>query len=161
MFEGGDEVVVSLCLGILSALLSGKIKLNQAEAILLLDLLPFLAELKDHPEEHISTLAAELHVRIITRDQSWFSNADKSGMSHISSCRTLLYINLPDPVDTPALYHKDVEQILAELRDPLLPVRAQALVALRKLVLSKDEFARSNKAKILDIFQTQLRDSDR
>jgi hypothetical protein len=47
MFEGGDEVVVSLCLSILSALLSGqKIKLNQAESILLLDLLPFLGELK-------------------------------------------------------------------------------------------------------------------
>jgi hypothetical protein len=64
-------------------------------------------------------------------------------------------------IETPPAMRKDVEQILAELRDPLLPVRAQALVALRKLVLAKDEFARSNKDRILDIFQTQLRDSDR
>lgn len=142
MFEGGDEVVVSLCLSILSALLSGqKIKLNQAESILLLDLLPFLGELKDHPEEHISTLATELHVRIIARDRSWFSDSTTE-------------------TETPSLFRKDVEQILAELRDPLLPVRAQALVALRKLVLAKDEFARANRDKILDIFQTQLRDSD-
>ena len=112
MFEGGDEVVVSLCLSILSALLSGqKIKLNQAESILLLDLLPFLGELKvqtphhavtsphiggriptvyclcmamqDHPEEHISTLATELHVRIITRDRSWFSDSTtETGNTH-------------------------------------------------------------------------------
>jgi hypothetical protein len=50
MFEGGDEVVVSLCLSILSALLSSqKVKLSQAESILLLDLLPFLGELKVPP----------------------------------------------------------------------------------------------------------------
>jgi hypothetical protein len=31
--------------------------------------------MQDHPEEHISTLATELHVRIITRDRSWFSDS--------------------------------------------------------------------------------------
>lgn len=46
LFEGGDEVVGSLCLGILSALLSGAVRLNEAESILLLDLLPYLRELK-------------------------------------------------------------------------------------------------------------------
>jgi len=79
LFEGGDEVVGSLCLGILSALLSGAVRLNEAESILLLDLLPYLRELKDHPEEHIRVLATELHVRIISRDRSWFD--DKPGGS--------------------------------------------------------------------------------
>jgi len=141
LFEGGDEVVGSLCLGILSALLSGAVRLNEAESILLLDLLPYLRELKDHPEEHIRVLATELHVRIISRDRSWFD--DKPG-SH--------------PPHSPQ--KRDVELILADLRDPLLPVRGQALVALRNLVLARDEFAKSNRDKLLDIFQAQLRGSD-
>jgi hypothetical protein len=34
---------------------------------------------QDHPEEHIRVLATELHVRIISRDRSWFD--DKPGGS--------------------------------------------------------------------------------
>ena len=119
--------------------------------------------MQDHPEEHISTLATELHVRIITRDRSWFSDSTtETGNTHSRIFfRGVTFHETIARTETPSLFRKDVEQILAELRDPLLPVRAQALVALRKLVLAKDEFARANRDKILDIFQTQLRDSDR
>lgn len=82
-------------------------------------------------------------------------------MTHLLPCVSNHDTTARALTETPSLFRKDVEQILAELRDPLLPVRAQALVALRKLVLAKDEFARANRDKILDIFQTQLRDSDR
>ncbi len=81
MLEGGDEVAVALCLSILSALLSGKIKISQSECVLLQDLLPYLHELKEHTERHISQLSSELFSRIITKDSTWFDHEQgPSGM---------------------------------------------------------------------------------
>lgn len=54
-----------------------------------------------------------------------------------------------------------IKEILEGLSNPLVPIRAHALVSLRKMVLSKDSITTKNLDKILNIFVKQLFDSDR
>ncbi len=55
----------------------------------------------------------------------------------------------------------DLKDILKDLSDPLIPVRASGLVALRKLVLCKDPTIEHQLDKVVDIFLTQLQDTER
>lgn len=144
LLSNQDIETLHLALGILNVLLNGNIKLEQGEEILLFELTPELENLTIHQESSIRQLAEILHNKINARDQSWLK-ADAS-------------------VETSNSHPKDpkekIKEILKDLNDPLLPVRAAGLVELRKLVLSKDPIAEKNLDKVLNIFKTQIFDED-
>jgi hypothetical protein len=139
-FPSSDtEDISTLCLAILEMLLSGKVrKVDKSEEILVFDLLPPLKLLQSHPNAYIATSARTLYTKIITRDQSWLKTEDE--VQHESQ--------------------KNFEEALKDINDPLIPVRAHGLIALRRLVLAKDAHTMKNLNMIINIFQAQLHDEE-
>lgn len=141
LLSSQDVETLTLSLGIMNILLNGSIKIGQDEELLLLELIPELELLTTHEENSISELANTLFHKISSRDQSWLKSEKIT------------------PSETKESKEK-IKDILRDLNDPLLPVRASGLVALRRLVLAKDPIAEKNLDRILTIFKTQIFDDD-
>eukprot|EP01114_Cavostelium_apophysatum_P022840 TRINITY_DN8403_c0_g1_i1.p1 TRINITY_DN8403_c0_g1~~TRINITY_DN8403_c0_g1_i1.p1 ORF type:complete len:982 (-),score=260.75 TRINITY_DN8403_c0_g1_i1:105-3050(-) len=139
--EPPDQDTLALALGVLSTLLNGSVKVKKEEEILLFDLLPELEAIAESTtNEEIHQLASETRMKIMTRDPSWIA-----------------------PEETPSANESakfDIKEILKDLNDPLIPVRAHGLVTLRRMVLNRDAVAQKNLTKILNIFQTQIQHDD-
>ena len=135
-----DEETLSLTMVILDLLLNGEVKIKQEEEILLLDLVDDLDILCGSDSEQIADMASKLKTKITTRDSTWVTDTSAPASTE--------QYNLQD--------------ILKDINDPLIPVRAHGLIMLRRMVLVKDNVTKndSNLQKILDIFQTQLSDSE-
>jgi hypothetical protein len=101
-------------------------------------------------------------------------------LSHVSSHQILFKATEESP-STHKL-NEEIKRIMDDIRDPLLPVRAHGLIALRysihsiynfkfmqmdfyiftyrKLVLRKDPEVKKYATKVLDIFWSQINDED-
>ncbi len=172
MLASDDEEIIVLCLGLLKGLLSGawltffasissfcilihwynfpffttttgQMRISREEEVLLFDVVPLLEGLTRHERPEIGEAAAELRVRLAAQDRSWAA-------APTSTTTT----------DTSDTHETTIADVMRELSDPLLPVRAHGLVALRRLVLRRDPVALRNLDKIVGIFQAQLHDTD-
>jgi hypothetical protein len=134
-----DEETLTVSLGLLIALVSGTANIKKEEEFLFDDLLSDLDRLCFHDSEQVVELATEAKMKITSRGSSWtFDTTSSSQQSN-----------------------QDLKEILKDLNDPLIPVRAYGLVALRKLVLSRDSQAVKNLDKIVEVFINQMQDPER
>ena len=101
---------------------------------------------------NLAELASELRTKILVNDKStWVISEEKDENEDQDNNKVQKnpYYNI-----------EKLDKILKDLSDPLLPVRGHGLIALRRLVLAKDEDANLNFQKILSIFRNQLDDND-
>lgn len=116
-------------------------KLKQEEIILIYDLEPEIEVIEmNYPE--LAELASDLRTKILVNDKSaWVKSDDEDEIIENNGIENL-------------------DTILKDLSDPLLPVRGHGLIALRRLVLARNPDADKNLQKILSIFRNQLDDND-
>lgn len=154
--NGEDEDVaekhenISTALGILSALLAGGFSLEH--------------------EKHNNTLAefdarVQDIVPILQRLAKYLADAQIADMAAtallcIESKQYLLHVGIQEPDDADSRNNSKLTTILADLRDPLLPVRAHGVLQLRQLVLAKEPAMKKHVGRLLSIFETQLKDDD-
>lgn len=122
MLRGPSVETMGLSLQLLLGMLQGIGQLCKEDARLLQGVLPSLEPLKSHPDPELAATASDIAVAIATRSLRWVDN-DTGRTKGAGGAR-----GKADPM----------EEIKRDLQDPLLPVRAHALGALRKLVLKKD-----------------------
>lgn len=149
MLSNRDEETLGLALGLLSLMLSGEaVKFTKEEEVLIFDLTDELEVVHLLPNlcDQVKDLAAELRTRIIAGDRSKWVMSTEEQSRHEEDSKGK---------------KETLEDALKYLQDPLLPVRAQGLVALRKLVLDRDQsVVDENMDNVLTLFKTQLADSD-
>lgn len=125
--------------------------MKEEEIILIYDLEPELENIElNYP--NLAELASELRTKILVNDKStWVISEEKDENEDQDNNKVQKnpYYNI-----------EKLDKILKDLSDPLLPVRGHGLIALRRLVLAKDEDANLNFQKILSIFRNQLDDND-
>lgn len=125
--------------------------MKEEEIILIYDLEPELENIElNYP--NLAELASELRTKILVNDKStWVISEEKDENEDQDNNKGQKnpYYNI-----------EKLDKILKDLSDPLLPVRGHGLIALRRLVLAKDEDANLNFQKILSIFRNQLDDND-
>jgi hypothetical protein len=100
----------------------------------LVALLPLLEHVSASTDPHLADMARALRVTIIARDPSWADAGAAAGATGRCCAWGGAYISAAARASG-----VDITQVLAELRDPLPPVRAQALATLRK-VCQKSRF---------------------
>jgi hypothetical protein len=120
MLRSTSDETIGLSLQLLLAMLQGIGQLCQDDAKLLQGVLPTLEPLKSHSTPEIATVATDISVAIATRSLRWITDNNAPQGATVSD-------GASDPMD----------EIKRDLQDPLLPVRAHALGALRKLVLKR------------------------
>lgn len=142
-----DPEVLSLSLGILAAVVAGEVPISKADRGLMLGLAPLLERLLKHDDPLIVEMASEARMRILTRDPAWAGAG--AGPAHGSDDDD------PDDPDDASL-----ELVMQQLRDQLTPVRAHAVIQLRRLVLARHPKVVANAPKIVALLTSQLRDTD-
>ena len=144
MIETGRDENIMVSLELLTVLLGGMVHLNKDEAAVLASLLPLLEPLRAHAVPEIATKADDVAISIATRSTKWVNDKDGGGSD-------------------PAAQEEDrsaLSEVLRDLADEQLPVRAHALIALRRLVEAKDPVTTRNVPYILGLFESQLGDAD-
>ncbi len=130
------EEIAQVCMSLLQEMLPKLKGLKKHEETLLLDLVPLLQQI-GNGDEALFPQCAELVEKIK------------------SVCAAM---ELPqEPV---SLLEEDFDRILADLADPLLPVRAHALIGLRKLVLARDATTMAQFERVVAIFKSQMQSED-
>eukprot|EP01125_Pyxidicula_operculata_P000117 TRINITY_DN1016_c1_g1_i2.p1 TRINITY_DN1016_c1_g1~~TRINITY_DN1016_c1_g1_i2.p1 ORF type:complete len:1052 (+),score=239.37 TRINITY_DN1016_c1_g1_i2:468-3623(+) len=151
LIESDDEEVVHIAMSILLTVLKeGQMKLKKEEEILVFDMLNRIEQLKlstsSGSSEMIIEIATELHTTITSRDACWRVKEDEE--NQVNNTKS----------------SKDEEEVMkkiySELKDPLLPVRAHALISLRKFILSKNKYVTDHLEDIVNTLQQQLQDDD-
>ncbi|KAG2393977.1 hypothetical protein C9374_003741 [Naegleria lovaniensis] len=141
--ESLESVVMAL--GILSAILCGGISVKTLdEEQKLEDLKPILDRYKVYEHQQISEMASSALLSIDTKQYKEFHG------------------NFEEEYTEEQVIKIKFDHILQDLRDPLLPVRAHGVIALRDLVLEKKNNTLIEKQikNIFDILQSQLKDED-
>lgn len=87
------------------------------------DIVPVLEPLCFHRNLEIAQLANAVKLRIESKDSQWTSQTFTKGTQRI----LLIYVKDKQKVE--------IQELLTDLQSPLIPIRASALVGLRKLVL--------------------------
>ena len=138
-----EESMAQLCLGLLEEMLPKLSGLKKHEESLLSDLIPMLQNV-GHRIKALFLPCATL----IDRIKEIAAKAKDE-------------IAVPPPSDDGEEKNADdFEKVLKDVTDPLLPVRAHALISLRKLVLAKDKVTLANFHRVLEIFSQQMQNSD-
>ncbi|EAL68518.1 hypothetical protein DDB_G0278691 [Dictyostelium discoideum AX4] len=145
-----DIESLTLSLGILTTLLTGEIKVRKDEEIIIFDLLSLVEQLSYHSNEMISTMASQIKTIITAKKPIWLINDNNNNNSNIND----------DNNNSPNEQGNKLKEILNDLSHPLLPIRAHALIELRRLVLSKSGLIEQNLKNVLEIFKTQVNDDD-
>jgi hypothetical protein len=122
-----------LVLQILEHFLAARPTLPSEIVVMVYDLLPLLRELP------LTDSALRDRVCALIHSRSWAESP---------------------PEQTELAHEYSLREILQEIRDPLLPVRAHGLLRLRRLVLRRDEQALRNLDKIFALFETQSHDPE-
>jgi len=136
-----DEEMLQIALTILDTMLHSGRTIDRAEELPLFDLVAPLRLIGQLPRESLASSATALHDLIVNRDISWARPSDSSGSVNTDSVNAL-------------------ESALRDLTDPLLPVRAHGLIALRRLVLARDPHTMQHLTRVIEIFRTQLQEDD-
>lgn len=136
-----DEDMLHIALNILDTMLHSGRAIDRAEELLLFDLVAPLRLIGQFPRESLASSATALHDKIVNRDISWAQTSTSSVSVNDDSVNAL-------------------ESALRDLNDPLLPVRAHGLIALRRLVLARDPHTMQHLTRVVEIFRTQLQDDD-
>lgn len=136
-----DEDMLQIALNILDTMLHSGRAIDRAEELLLFDLVAPLRLIGQFPRESLASSATALHDKIVNRDISWAQTRTESVSVNDDSVNAL-------------------ESALRDLNDPLLPVRAHGLIALRRLVLARDAHTMQHLTRVTEIFRTQLQDDD-
>ena len=162
LLANADEEITLISLNLLDQLLSGIIKIKKEEEVIVFDLLEPLERISETcPNQIAAEIAAKLYKKISERSPDWTemefegtqdSNTNESNKNDKTANKAKKRFN---DYELPS-----IQDILRELSDPLLPVRAHGLICLRKLVLSKSQIAQKNLDKILGIFQNQINEED-
>ncbi|EGC31098.1 hypothetical protein DICPUDRAFT_95597 [Dictyostelium purpureum] len=142
-----DIESLTLSLGILTTLLTGEITVRKDEEIIVFDLLTLVEQLSYHSNEIISTMASQIKTIITAKKPIWLTDQQQDGEGD-------------DHLTTAKEQGDKLKEILKDLSDPLLPIRAHALIQLRKMVLSKSGLIEQNLNNVLEIFKTQIGDDD-
>ncbi|KAL9655140.1 hypothetical protein ABK040_008916 [Willaertia magna] len=133
-----------MALGILSTILCGSIPVRTVEEEeKLQDLKPILERIKSHKDQQIAEMASTALLSIDTKEYRKI-HTDVKEYSEEEKIKVKF------------------DSILQDLRDPLLPVRAHGVFALRDLVLEnkKNELVHAQLKNIFNILQAQLKDDD-
>ncbi|EFC41592.1 predicted protein [Naegleria gruberi] len=141
--EDALESVV-MALGILSAILCGGISVNTIQdEEKLEDLKPILNRYKSHEQQQISEMASTALLSIDTKQYRE------------------VHGNIEEISEDEKIKMK-FDQILQDLRDPLLPIRAHGVISLKDLVLEqkKNAIIQKQLQNIFHILQAQLKDED-
>ena len=157
MLSNRDEKIVMISLVLLSTLLNGEVKISRAEEILLYELVDELDHISysSSYNEEMRELASSLRVQIIASDKKAWRIPDDTPSSPSSS----------SPSSSPSsskgkTAEEELKEIMELLGDPLMPVRAHGLIQLRHFILGKSSSSTANRDLILDIFKSQLNDTD-
>ncbi len=134
--ENLSDTVAQLCVGMLAELVPHLRGLQKHEETLLSDLVPLLQQLG-------------------SRDSEFTRNCGELIDAINSVLRSAIPAHVSQNDDDSSF-----SSVLRDIGDPLLPVRAHALVALRKLVLLRDQETMSQFSKVVSIFSTLLRSDD-
>ena len=106
--------------------------------------------------EHTSVKGKEKSVKASFESAKMDAGAVKNDENQIKTSS-----NLKDKLnDNSAGLKSSYQQALAELKDPLLPVRGHALIALRKLIEEKDPDTLEQKDFLMEAFRRNLQDED-
>ncbi len=153
--------LVHLIFSVLSVFTTGMIKIEYSVKNELQSLIPDLVELKLlYGHSDLSEMANSLYISIAT----YCGIKTESKLETNATSNTVLIEevendnecveNLSDAKDEYYLAMKDAT-------DPLIPVRAHGLVALRKLIEKKDQKCLENKQKLTDLYMRNLKNEDR
>ena len=106
--------------------------------------------------EHTSVKGKEKSVKASFENVKMDAGSVKSDENQIKTSS-----NLKDKLnDNSASLKSSYQQALSELKDPLLPVRGHALIALRKLIEEKDPETLEQKDFLMEEFRRNLQDED-
>ncbi|XP_004348930.1 hypothetical protein CAOG_02180 [Capsaspora owczarzaki ATCC 30864] len=151
MLQNDDVETVVMCLSLLGAVLAGAVELSVRDASLLASLGPVLDETgrRFADDETIVELIADLRVNLHTRHGS-------EAQEGASSSEAAADAAAKRTAESEAASAASFELVLEQLRDPLLPVRAHALIELRNKILARDSTTVSRIKMVLAVFQSQL-----
>ena len=146
--------ILHLILSIISIFTTGLVELDTNVKKDLQVFLPILNDLKtSHKNEELSIMAESVYMSIAT--YCGIKSNDKNLFTQTSSNKKVLIEEIDDNNNV-----DDYEKALRDLNDPLLPVRAHGLVALRKLIDKKHEKCIQNKNTLIDIFIKNIKSDD-
>lgn len=134
---------ITMALGLLSTLIVGVFGNEQEQGPELNqrfeDLVPVLQRYTKHPLPEIAEMVSTALLSIQSKEYSSVKEQKE---------------------DEDAKIKAKLHSILADLRDPLLPVRAHGVQTLRELILQKNPKLQTYMKQIMSIFQVQLKDED-
>jgi len=150
MLSSDNQDLIDLSLALVNLLLSGGVTLEVGEELLIFDMVPQLERLTSHSDADTARLARELCSQALTKDPQWRSASIPSPRTGSST----------EDRFSGAATEESIRTVLRDIGDPLLPVRAHGLIALRRLVLRQDEVTLRNLDRVLKIFRAQLHHTD-
>ncbi|KAL0481746.1 hypothetical protein AKO1_012363, partial [Acrasis kona] len=131
---------ITMALGLLSAILNGAVPIQEQERVQLQDLIPILSSIRDD-DQQVSEMCSACLLSIRTQSYTIHHDKGSNESDRIKMC---------------------IDNVLSDLKDPLLPIRAHGIMCLRNLVL-KDGHHPIMKQQIesmLNIFVAHLKDDD-
>ena len=138
MLAVGDRESMFISLGLLETMLSGIVRIGGDDAKALDGMVPVLGPLTKSDDPEIAAMASAIRIAIATRNPRWAGGGGASAPEEAGPKRMAL------------------DAVLVELQDPIVPVRAHAVMELRKLVLARDEATLANVPMLLGLFAEQL-----
>lgn len=134
-----DDELCGVVVGLLDAILGSGATFQKHQEVLLLDLVPALQDAcASMSLPQLKAQCMEVCTRILDPNAAWRRPAASSAVSGTN----------PDD--------EAFVNALRDLNDPLLPVRAHALITLRKLVLQKDRLTLENFGRVVEALRAQL-----
>eukprot|EP01135_Chromosphaera_perkinsii_P004360 Nk52_evm11s279 gene=Nk52_evmTU11s279 len=148
LLMSNDEETLSLSLGLLSVVISGQaVKLDSKTEECLHSFRERLEQLSNHELVEIKEMATDIVVSIKARE----TLVAHDGPSEQGTVKK---------EDDGNEIMSKLEIVLSDLKDPIMPVRAHALMTLRQMVLGKHPIITRKINGILDIFVAQVSNTD-
>lgn len=144
-----NKELLHLVLSVVSVFTTGFIEIEYSIKQRLQALIPLLVELKNSGiEGELGEMCDALHISLQT--YCGIKTEPKS-----SSNRVLI-----EEIESEETEQSEYELAMKDARDPLIPIRAHGLVALRKLVEQKNPKCVENQSTLIDLFVKNLKNDD-
>ncbi|XP_061197020.1 transport and Golgi organization protein 6 homolog [Saccostrea echinata] len=176
-----ESETLSMAMGLLTAMLSGAVEMNDKDRSDMSSLMPLLDEVsRVHADPSMQEMASDLRIAIATHGVVWSeklkqkapqekdsSNSGKSQskplIEELSSTETQQQqVNRKTDNDRTKekVDQTELDQAMEEICDPLIPVRGHALITMCRLIKNKDPEALTRQENLLKIFQENLTHPD-
>ncbi|XP_065934325.1 transport and Golgi organization protein 6 homolog isoform X2 [Magallana gigas] len=175
-----ESETLTMAMGLLTAMLSGAVKMNEKDRDDMQILMPLLDTVsKVHSDLTVQEMASDLRIAIATHGAVWSDKLQKKVSKTKDSPEPEdrkakpLIEELSDKTQSCNISEKtdrsrernnnkksELEQAMEEICDPLIPVRGHALITMCRLMKQRDPEAVSKQGMILKIFQENLSHPD-